>query len=118
MRAPWICCSAPLTLPRIANFDSSGEVRFSNGARPKKMMPSFGAAENPAIDRPGNATASTMPGVFKAMSLMRRITASVRSSDAPAGSWAMPIRYCLSGAGTKPEGMRVKRNAVSASRTA
>ena len=81
-------------------------------------MPSFGAAEKPAIDRPGNATASMIPGVCSAMSLMRRITASVRSSDAPAGSWAMPIRYCLSGAGTKPAGMRVNRSAVSASSTA
>ena len=118
MRAPWICWIAPLTLPRIANFDSSGEVRSSNGFRPKKMIPSFGAAEKPAIDRPGKATESMMPGIFSAMSLMRRITASVRSSEAPAGSWAMPIRYCLSGAGTKPAGMRVNSNAVSASSTA
>ena len=62
MRAPWICWIAPLTLPRIATFDSSGEVRSSNGFRPKKTMPSFGAAEKPAIDRPGNATESMMPG--------------------------------------------------------
>jgi hypothetical protein len=59
-----------------------------------------------------------MPGTFNAMSLICRMTASVRSSDAPAGSWAMPIRYCLSGAGTKPEGMRVNRNAVRARSTA
>ena len=77
-------------------------------------MPSLGAAENPAIDRPGNATESTIPGTCSAISLICRITASVRSSDAPAGNWAMPIRYCLSGAGTNPEGMRVNRNAVSA----
>ena len=81
-------------------------------------MPSCGAAEKPAIDRPGKATESMMPGTLRAMSLICRMTASVRSSEAPAGSWAMPIRYCLSGAGTKPEGMRVKRNAVSASSTA
>ena len=81
-------------------------------------MPSLGAAEKPAIERPGNATESTMPGTFSAMSLICRMTASVRSSEAPAGSWAMPIRYCLSGAGTKPEGIRVNRKAVSASSTA
>ena len=90
--------------------------RRASGRR--RRCPSFGAAEKPAIDRPGKATESTMPGTFSAISLMRRITASVRSSEAPAGSWAMPIRYCLSGAGTKPDGMRVKRNAVSASSTA
>lgn len=44
-----------------------------------------------------------------------RITASVRSSEAPAGSCAMPIRYCLSGAGTKLLGVRMNMKAVSAS---
>ena len=44
-----------------------------------------------------------------------RITASVRSSEAPAGSFAMPIRYCLSGAGTKLLGGRMNMKAVSAS---
>ena len=102
----------------MPNFDSSGVLRLSNGARPKKTMPSFGAAEKPAIDRPGKATESTMPGTFSAMSLMRRITASVRSSEAPAGSCAMPIRYCLSGAGTKPAGMRVNSSAARPSSTA
>ena len=45
-------------------------MRSSNGFRPKKTMPSFGAAEKPAIDRPGKATESTMPGTFSAMSLI------------------------------------------------
>jgi hypothetical protein len=58
-----------------------------------------------------------MPGTFSAISLMRRITASVRSSEAPAGSWAMPIRYCLSGDGTKPAGTRTNIKAVAASST-
>jgi len=57
-----------LTLPRIANFENSGEVRFSNGARPKKMIPSLVAAEKPAIDSPGNATASMIPCVCRAIS--------------------------------------------------
>ena len=95
-----------------------GPWRSSKGFRPKKMMPSLGAAEKPAIDRPGKATESTMPGTSSAMRLISRITASVRSSEAPAGSWAMPIRYCLSGAGTKPAGTRVKTKAVSPSSTA
>ena len=44
-----------------------------------------------------------------------RITASVRFSESPAGSCGMPIRYCLSGAGTKPLGVRMNIKAVSAS---
>jgi len=32
------------------------------------------------------------PGVFKAMSTTRRLTSSVRASDAPAGSWVTPMR--------------------------
>jgi hypothetical protein len=55
-----------------------------------------------------------MPGTFSAMSLISRITASVRSSEAPAGNCAMPIRYCLSGAGTKPDGMRANSASVAA----
>ncbi len=82
------------------------------------MMPSLGAAEKPAIDSPGKATESMMPGTVSAMRLISRMTASVRSSDAPAGNCAMPIRYCLSGAGTKPAGTRVKINTVSPSSTA
>ena len=78
-------------------------------------MPSLGAAEKPAIDRPGKATESTMPGTFSAIALMSRITFSVRSRLAPAGNWAMPIRYCLSGAGTKPLGMRANSSAVAPS---
>ncbi|MNG38063.1 hypothetical protein D3C84_1256120 [compost metagenome] len=58
--------------------------------------------------------ADCTPGSFKAMSLMRRITASVRSSDAPLGNCVKPIRYCLSCAGTKPPGTALKRPKVSA----
>jgi hypothetical protein len=96
----------------------SGVLRLSKGSRPKKTMPSFGAAEKPAIDRPGKATESMMPGTLSAMALISRITASVRSSEAPAGSCAMPIRYCLSGAGTKPLGMRANNSIVRPSSTA
>jgi hypothetical protein len=111
-------CSAPLMRPRIASFDNSGVVRSSNDFRPKNTMPSFGAEENPAIDRPGNATESMTPGTFSAIALISRTTASVRSSDAPAGNCAMPTRYCLSGEGTKPDGMRVNSSAVRPSSTA
>ena len=42
-------------------------------------MPEFGCAAKPLIDRPGKATESLMPGIFSAMSLISRITFSVRS---------------------------------------
>ena len=102
----------------MANLLRSGVVRSSNGARPKNTMPSLGAAEKPAMDRPGKATESMMPGTLSAIALISRITASVRSMEEPAGSCAMPIRYCLSGAGTKPDGMRANSSAVAPSRMA
>lgn len=102
----------------MASLLISGEVRSSKGARPKKMIPSFGAAEKPAIDRPGKPTESITPGTLSAMSVISRITASVRSMEAPAGSCAMPMRYCLSGAGTKPAGMRANSRPVTPSSTA
>ena len=73
-------------------------------------MPAFGALVKPLIDRPGNATVDSTPGTLPAMSDMRRITASVRSSEAASGSWAKPIRYCLSWAGTKPLGTTLNMN--------
>ncbi len=86
--------------------------RSSNGFSVKNTMPAFGAFVNPLIDRPGNATELCTPSVFRPMSLMRRITSSVRSSDAASGSCAKPTRYCLSCDGTKPFG--TERNAKNA----
>ena len=41
------------------------------------------------------------------------MTSSVRSSVAPSGSCANPIRYCLSCVGTKPPGTALKSPAVA-----
>ena len=51
-----------------------------------------------AVDRQARETRPrfSTPGCFSAMSPMRRITSSVRSSVAPSGSCAKPTRYCLS----------------------
>ena len=49
----------------------------------------------PLIDRPGNATALSTAGSFRAMSDIWRITFSVRSSVAPSGSCAKLTRYML-----------------------
>ncbi len=79
-----------------------------------KTMPALELLVKPLIDRPGNATAFSTPGCFRAISLMRRMTSSVRSSVAPSGSCAKPTRYCLSWAGTKPPGTALNRPTVSA----
>ena len=79
-------------------------------------MPEFELLVKPLIDSPGNDTAFSTPGCFSMTSPMRRITSSVRSSVAPSGSCAKPIRYCLSWVGTKPSGTALKSPAVVATR--
>ena len=76
-------------------------------------MPALELLVKPLMDRPGKATALSTPGCLRTMSLMRRITSSVRSSVAPSGSWAKPTRYCLSCAGTKPDGTALNRPKVT-----
>ena len=98
----WLSCIA------IAPPLSSGLSRSSNGSSVTKTMPAFELLVKPAIERPGKATALSTPGCSRAMSLIRRITSSVRSRVAPSGSWAKPTRYCLSWAGTKPPGTALK----------
>ena len=105
----WLSCIA------IAPPLSSGLSRSSNGFSVTNTMPAFELLVKPAIDRPGKATALSTPGCSRAMSLMRRITSSVRSSVAPSGSWAKPTRYCLSWAGTKPSGTALKTPTVTPS---
>ena len=76
-------------------------------------MPEFELLVKPLIDRPGKAMASSTFGFFFMISPMRWITSSVRSSVAPSGSCAKPIRYCLSCAGTKPLGTALNRPKVT-----
>src|SRR5271170_857800 len=88
-------------------------VRSSNGFNGKKTIPALGATLKPLMLNPGNATAESTPGCFKPMSDMRRMTASVRSSDEPSGNCANATRYCLSCDGTKPVGTLLKLQPVS-----
>ena len=67
---------------------------------------------NPFTDIPANSTACATPGCLSAISAMRRVTASVRSSDAAGGSCATATRYCLSIAGMNPAGTELKPNQV------
>ncbi|KAG1530303.1 hypothetical protein G6F50_017410 [Rhizopus delemar] len=71
--------------------ESAAPLRSSKGLSVTNTMPALELLVKPLIDRPGNAMADCTPGSFRAMSLMRRITASVRSSAAPLGSCVKPI---------------------------
>ena len=76
-------------------------------------MPSLGDTLKPLMLNPGKATALSTPGCLRPMSDMRRMTASVRSSEAASGNWAKATRYCLSCVGTKPVGTLLKLQPVS-----
>ena len=72
-----------------SHIGSCGETKPSSGM---KTAPELGLLTRPFTDRPGKPTAWVIPGVLSAMSLILRITASVRSMVAASGSWAMPTR--------------------------
>ncbi len=117
-KASWISAEYFLfSSAAIATALSDGSLRSSNGFSTENTMPALDELVKPLIDRPGKATAFSTPGVFFAMSDMRRITSSVRSSVAPSCSWAKPIRYCLSWPGTKPPGTVLNKPNVAASNT-
>src|SRR5687767_2422800 len=92
----------------------SGVLRCSKGFKQTKMTPALGLTLKPAIDKPGNATALSTPGCARAISDMRRMTASDLSSEVASGNCANAIRYCLSCVGTNPVGTLLKLQAVSA----
>ena len=56
------------------------------------MAPAFALLARVAPEKPANATAKLTPGVARMTSPARRTTASVRSSDAPSGSWIATMR--------------------------
>jgi len=114
MKASWMLAKAPLSCPATAPPLWSARLRWSKGLSVANTMPEFELLVKPLIDRPGKAMASSTFGFFFMISPMRWITSSVRSSVAPSGSWAKPIRYCLSCAGTKPPGTALKRPKVTA----
>ena len=86
IRASWISPKAWYSLPMMALAERSGLRRFSKSSSVMKAMPELGLAVNPLGERPGNATEAATPGTFMARSLMRRMTASVRSREAASGN--------------------------------
>lgn len=93
-------------------------VRVLNDSSAKNTVPVFGVLVNCSAFRPGKATASVTPSTLRPMALILRITASVRSSEAPSGIFTPPIRYSLSCVGIKPPGtvLNITPAAASSSR--
>ncbi|MCY1535317.1 hypothetical protein D9M68_707170 [compost metagenome] len=118
MNESWIAANFWFSEAEMALPDSAALLRSSKGLSVTNTMPALELLVKPLMDRPGKAMALCTPGSFKAISLMRRITASVRSSEAPLGSCVKPIRYCLSWAGTKPPGTMYEMPMVAATSTA
>ena len=96
----------------MAGPDNAFEVRCEKSSSGKKMSEALELCVKPFTDMPENSTAWAMPGCFIAISAMRFVTASVRSSDAAGGSCATATRYCLSIAGMNPAGTELKPNQV------
>ena len=113
VNASWMAANFWFNCLAIATPLSAADLRSSNGLSVTNTMPAFALLVKPLIDRPGNATACSTPSVLSAMSLMRCITSSVRSSVAPSGSCAKPTRYCLSWLGTKPPGTALNNTNVT-----
>ncbi len=79
--------------PWIAAADCRGSfARSSNGSSVTKIAPAFGALVKVAPEKPTMFTACAMPGIFSAISTARRLTSSVRASDAAGGNCVMMIR--------------------------
>ncbi|MNS87060.1 hypothetical protein D3C72_1209890 [compost metagenome] len=78
--------------PAIAVAVRSGVVRSLNGSSMTNMTAAFGTLTKPLIDSPGNATTLSTPGSASAIFDICLATASVRSSEAELGSWAIATR--------------------------
>jgi hypothetical protein len=87
--AIWASGMAPnlaFSWPTMALADIVLPVRSLKSSSGKNTAPELGLLMKPLADRPGKATECLMPGTFMAMSLIWRMTASVRSSEAASGS--------------------------------
>ena len=111
--ASWMEESFAFRAAAMARPDKARELRCEKSSSGKKMSPALELCVNPLTDMPANSTACATPGCLSAISAMRRVTASVRSSEAAGGSCATATRYCLSISGMKPPGTDWKPNQVS-----
>ncbi len=93
INASWIAERRLNNSPVIAPADWCGSLaRSSNGESTAKMAPALGASVNVAPEKPTTFTALETPGTFSAISTARRLTSSVRASEAPGGSCTTMIR--------------------------
>ena len=66
--------------------------RSSNGLRVTKITPALGALVKVAPSKPAKVTVCAAPAAQRMIAEALRITASVRSSVAPGGSWIAVMR--------------------------
>jgi hypothetical protein len=83
------CCC---TSARMRAALSPSGTRCANGFNETKITPVFGALVNVAPSKPVKATEFCTPGRSRMIFDACRITASVRPSEAPGGSWNAAIR--------------------------
>ena len=87
MKASLIACRRPNRLPMTALAGRPALVRSSKGCSAAKIAAAFEALVKVAPEKPAKATAFFTPGVWSMISVARRVTSSVRESDAPSGVW-------------------------------
>src|SRR3981081_4855383 len=85
MKASWMPAYFLFSAAAMAVPLSDGSLRSENGFRVENTIPALELLVKPLIDRPGKATELSTPGCVNAISLMRRITSSVRARVAPYG---------------------------------
>lgn len=76
----------PFSVPAMAPAARLLSRRCSKGSSIAKMTAVFGLLTKPLIEMPGKATTLSTPGWPSAIFVTSRVTASVRSSEAPGGS--------------------------------
>ena len=101
---------------RMRGSESPDFTRSSNGSSAEKIAPALVELVRVAPEKPENATAPAMPGVSSRILAARWTTASVRSSEAPSGSWIAVMTYAWSVCGMKPVGTTPNIVPVSSSR--
>ena len=86
--ASWIAASLPnsCALDRRRRLARIAARAPRTASSTRKIAPAFGALVKVAPEKPTMFTACATPGIFSAMSTARRLTASVRASEAPGGS--------------------------------
>lgn len=91
MKASWMLCIAPKSWPMICVAFWPCSSRSSKLSKGVKITPEFEALVKVAPLKPAKATASLTPGTSRIIADARWTTASVRSSEAPSGSWMTTI---------------------------